>query len=90
MFGCRRWGAGEAAGDVGNDGTENECAMLILAWEVQVREVIAGALRRLPATADMLYLEYCFDECSAEKYGSTDISHSSGCFGYDKCRALRS
>ena len=55
-----------------------------------MREVIAGALRRLPATADMLYLEYCFDECNAERYGSFDISDSAGTFDLqnDKSHAL--
>jgi len=34
----------------------------------EVRGIIAEALRQLPATADMLYLEYCFDECQAQQY----------------------
>ncbi len=38
------------------------------AWRIsQAREVIAEAVRRLPATADMLYLEYCYDNCEAVK-----------------------
>ncbi len=61
-------GAGVAAGDICDASAgciENCLPNRYGCWGGQAREIIAGALRRLPATADMLYLEYCFDECKA-------------------------
>jgi hypothetical protein len=55
----------------------------------QVREVIAGALRRLPATADMLYLEYCYDECKAVMCGSVAFVWMRDCCPVHACKEAR-